>query len=138
VDLIDTNGISALRKKSRMNPGVIDFFERFSGGNEALYWPAVTVGELRRSVELLRYRGDADQALLMKNGLDQRLFDYSGKILEFDTLIAQVWRRLCVPSPQNLLDKQIAAAALMHDLIVVRPHTADFEGVGLEIINPFV
>ena len=136
--LIDTNVISELRKKSRVNPGVIDFFKHVSAGNDALYLSAVTVGELRRGVELIRNRGDIEQALLLENWLEMLLSDYSGKILEFDTLIAQVWGRLRVPNPENPLDKQIAATALVHDLIVVTRNTADFEGTGLEIINPFV
>lgn len=138
VYLIDTNVISELRKKSRMNPGVNDFFERLGAGNDALYLSAVTVGELRRGVELIRHRGDTEQALLLENWLEKLLSDYSGKILEFDSLIAQVWGRLRVPNPENPLDKQIAATALVHDLIVVTRNAADFAGTGVEIINPFV
>lgn len=138
VYLIDTNVISELRKKSRMNRGVIDFFERISVGNQELYLSAVTIGELRRGVELIRHRGDVEQAIVLENWLEKLLSDYSGKILEFDTLIAQVWGRLRVPNPENPLDKQIAATALVHDLIIVTCNSADFEGTGLKIVNPFV
>jgi predicted nucleic acid-binding protein len=138
VYLIDTNVISELRKKSRANPGVVAFFEEVSARNNALYLSAVTVGELRRGVELIRYRGDIQQAQLLENWLEKLLSDYSESILEFDTLTAQVWGRLRVPNPENSLDKQIAATALVYGLIVVTRNTADFEGTGLEILNPFI
>ena len=138
VYLIDTNVISELRKKSRANPGVVTFFDEVSTSNHALYLSAVTVGELRRGVELIRYRGDIQQAQLLENWLEKLLSDYSESILEFDTLTAQVWGRLRVPNPENSLDKQIAATALVYGLIVVTRNTADFEGAGLEILNPFI
>ncbi len=64
--------------------------------------------------------------------------DYSENILEFDTLTAQVWGRLRMPNPENPLDKQLAATALVYDLVVVTRNTADFEGMGLDILNPFI
>lgn len=98
---------------------------------------AVTVGELRRGVELIRHRGDGEQAGLLEIWLDELLYSYSGKILEFDSLVAQVWGRLRVPNPENPIDKQIAATALVHNLVVVTRNTADFTGTGVEIFNPF-
>jgi hypothetical protein len=48
-------------------------------------------------------------------------------VLAFDAEAAQVWGRLRVPHPEHLLDKQIAAVALVYDLAVVTRNTADFE-----------
>jgi toxin FitB len=60
--LIDTNVISEARKKSRANRGVADFFKRVAVANEPVYLSAITVGELRRGVELVRHRGNTEQA----------------------------------------------------------------------------
>jgi predicted nucleic acid-binding protein len=42
-----------------------------------------------------------------------------------------------VPNPEHELDKQIAAIALVNDLMVVTRNTADFEGTGVKLMNPF-
>lgn len=135
--LIDTNVISEIRKRSRANAGVIKFFDQIRASTAPIYLSAVTVGELRRGVELIRHRGDGEQAGLLEIWLDELLYSYSGKILEFDSLVAQVWGRLRVPNPENPIDKQIAATALVHNLVVVTRNTADFTGTGVEIFNPF-
>ena len=50
---------------------------------------------------------------------------------------AQVWGRLRVPRPENAIDKQIAATALIHDLTLVTQNTDHFEGLGTRALNPF-
>ncbi len=136
--LIDTNVISEARKKSRANPGVIDFFHRVASAGEPVYLSVITIGELRRGVELIRLRGDAEQAGLLKNWLSAVLEQYADKVLALDADAAQVWGRLRVPNPEHALDKQIAATALVHDLTVVTRNAADFAGTGVKIMNPFV
>ncbi|MFS6827406.1 hypothetical protein [Cyanobium sp. ATX-6F1] len=44
---------------------------------------------------------------------------------------------LRVPHPEHALDKQIAAIALLHDLTVVTRNTVDFNGTGVNLLNPF-
>jgi predicted nucleic acid-binding protein len=103
----------------------------------ALYLSAVTVGELRRGVELIRYRGDTAQAALLEQWLGGVLQEYADRVLPFDVEAAQVWGRLRVPFPAHELDKQIAATALIHDLTVVTRNVADFEGSTVALFNPF-
>jgi hypothetical protein len=57
--------------------------------------------------------------------------------LLFDEDIAQLWGRIRVPNPENAIDKQIAATALVHDLIVVTRNHKDFSSTGVKTLNPF-
>lgn len=136
--MIDTNVISEARKKSRANPGVIDFFHRVASARDSVYLSVITIGELRRGVELIRLRGDTEQAGLLENWLSAVLEQYADKVLAFDADATQVWGRLRVPNPEHALDKQIAATALVHDLTVVTRNATDFAGTGVKLMNPFV
>jgi predicted nucleic acid-binding protein len=105
VYLIDTNIISEARKQSRAHPGVIDFFRQATIAGTPLYLSVITVGELRRGVELIRHRGDAPQAALLGQWLETLLEQYAGSILGFDSDAAQVWGRLRVPHAEHELDQ---------------------------------
>lgn len=135
--LIDTNVVSEGRKTAKANPGVAHFFKQVTAAGTPVYLSAVSVGELRRGVELIRHRGDADQAKLLEAWLTIVLEEFGENILPFDAEAAQVWGRLSVPNPQHQLDKQIAAIALVNDLTVVTRNTADFEGTSVKLENPF-
>ena len=135
--LVDTNVISEARKRSKANKGVQDFFKLVTSERTPVFVSVVTVGELRRGVELIRHRGDTRQAALLEKWLDKLLVKYQDFILDFDKNIAQLWGRLRVPHPENALDKQIAATALIHDLTVVTRNHKDFTKTGVRTLNPF-
>ena len=135
--LIDTDVISELRKKDQANPGVVAFFKEVSSRDVPVYLTVVTIGELRRGVELIRYRGDTKQAQTLERWLTRLLADYRDSVLSFDEDVAQIWGRLRVPHPENPLDKQIAATALIYDLILVTRNVKHFAVTGVKLINPF-
>jgi predicted nucleic acid-binding protein len=135
--LIDTNVVSEARKNAGASRGVLAFFENVAASGEAVFLSAISVGELRRGVELIHRRGDADQAERLEAWLAVVVERFSERILAFDADAAQVWGRLRVPDPSHPLDKQIAAIALVNDLILVTRNTADFEGLGVKLANPF-
>lgn len=133
--LVDTNIISEARKGVKANLGVKKFFQETDAND--IYLSAQTIGEIRRGLENIRHRGDLPQTKKLEKWLDVLVNDYADKILSFDEECAQVWGRLMSPHPQHPIDKQIAAIALIHDLIVVTRNVDDFHGTGVEIKNPF-
>lgn len=135
--LVDTDVISEARKGERANAGVRTFFRNASREGTGLFLSAVTIGELRQGTELIRHRGDRPQALRLERWLDRLTSDYADSILPFDEDTAHVWGRLRVPHPENPLDKQIAATALIYDLIVVSRNCSHYEPTGVRVLNPF-
>jgi predicted nucleic acid-binding protein len=135
--LVGTDAISELRKGPRSNAGVRSFFERAGDEGMEIYLSAVTIGELRQGVERIRYRGDKAQAEKLERWLIRLTTIFADRILAFDEETAQVWDRLRVPNPENPLDKQIAATALIHDLAVVSRNVAHFAPTGAQVVNPF-
>ena len=119
--LVDANVISEVRKGRRADAGVQAFWSASIRDDSPIFLAAVTVGELRRGVELIRHRGDHPQALLLEQWLAEVLQQYGDR----------------VPNPHNAIDKQIAAIALLHDLTVVTRNIDDFVGCGVRLNNPF-
>jgi predicted nucleic acid-binding protein len=135
VYLVDTNVISEARKGAKANSGVKKFFQETEADD--LYLSAQTIGEIRRGLENIRYRGDLPQTKKLEKWLNLVVADYADKILTFDEECAQVWGRLMSPHPEHPIDKQIAAIALIYDLTVVTRNVDDFRGTGVGIKNPF-
>src|SRR5262249_27465732 len=71
--LIDTNVISEARKRAKANRGVRRFFRRVIKERTPVFLSVITIGELRRGVELLRHRGDSRQAERLEEWLNALL-----------------------------------------------------------------
>jgi hypothetical protein len=135
--LIDTNVISELRKKSKMNLGVKAFFKKAELEKHPLYLSVITIGELHRGVEQIRHRGDLKQASLLEKWLNAILEEFEQHILPFDREEALVWGKLRSPHHENALDKQIAATAITYGMTVITRNTGDFINTGASVLNPF-
>jgi toxin FitB len=135
--LFDTNVVSELRKGERADAGVLDLVRDLNARDAPVYLSVVTLGELRRGVDLLRHRGDGPQAERLEAWLGVLLDDYGERVLDFGREEALLWGRLRCPHPENALDKQIAATALINDLTLVTRNTRHFSATGVTLLNPF-
>ena len=123
--------------KKECEPRCSNILQNTEQQTSQLYLSVITVGELRRGIEKIRYRNDHAQAEQLEHWLNHLIKDYSEQILEFDNTEANVWGKLRVPHHENAIDKQIAATALTYDLTVVTRNTNDFAGTGVKLLNPF-
>ena len=133
--LVDTDVLIEARKGECANTGVRSFFQRAKEDDVPLFLSAITIGELRQGVETIRLRGDGLQAERLERWLERITIEYSESILALDAEIAQIWGRLRVP--ENPLDKQIAATALIYGLTVATRNTAHYSATGVQLLNPF-
>jgi toxin FitB len=73
----------------------------------------------------------------VQNWLESVLEAFEGRILSFDQTCALIWGKLRSGNDQNLIDKQIAAMALIYDLTIVTRNTRHYDGTGVRVLNPF-
>jgi len=132
--LIDTNAISELRKGHKADLGVRAFLK---ANEDSLFLPVQAIGELSFGVESLRRKGDLTQAERVQEWLDLVLDTFEGKVLSFDQACSLTWGRLRSGNDQNLVNKQIAAIALIYDLTIVTRNTRHYDGTGVRVVNPF-
>jgi len=66
-----------------MDAGVRKFFAKAEQENAAFFVSVITIGELRRGVEIIRHRGDYPQAEMLDAWLQTIIDNYAENILEF-------------------------------------------------------
>ena len=135
--LLDTNVVSELRKvrAGRSDPGVATWADQVKPGS--LFLSTITLHELELGV-LLMERRDAQQGSLLRQWLEQAVLPaFSGRILVVDAAVARRSAALHLPDPQPFRDGLIAATALEHNLVVVTRNLADFEAIGVRLLNPW-
>lgn len=136
--MLDTNVVSELRKirLGKADSHVADWADRVDAVD--LYLSVVTIQELEIGV-LLAERRDPSQGAIFRAWLNGHVLPaFTGRILAVDIAVAQRSARLHVPDPRPVRDGLIAATALVHGMTVVTRNAADFEGIGVPILNPWI
>lgn len=130
--LLDTNVISELRKP-KPHGAVIAWLQ--SADDAQLFLSAVTVGEIQAGIEITREQ-DAAKAAEIEAWLELVASAYN--ILPMDATIFRCWARLMHRQSDTLYeDAMIAATAQVHGLTVVTRNVADFQALGVDVLNPF-
>ena len=133
--LLDTNIISEVRKGQRSAPNVTDWYAGVS--ESQLFISSLTIGEIRRGIELARRRRDVDQAEALETWLQTVIQRFSGRILTVDTEEADTWGQISVIRPVPVIDGLLAATAMAHDMTLVTRNVSDVEGLGVRVLDPF-
>ncbi|HID37475.1 MAG TPA: type II toxin-antitoxin system VapC family toxin [Ghiorsea sp.] len=132
--LIDTNIISEIRRK-KPDPKVVSWLETRPASS--LYLSVLTLGEIRKGIELL---DDGQRKLQLLDWLEVELpAFFSGRILPVDMKVANRWGQIMVEAgrPIPVIDSLLAATALTHDLMLVTRNRKDFNYCGLKVIDPW-
>lgn len=133
--LVDTNVFSESAKRSP-DPKVVAWLREHEG---ELYLSAITIGELRRGIELLP---DGRRKTQLRDWLGRLTATMKGRILSYNIATANVWGQLKAKWDRTglnvpALDGQIAATAHRRGFVVVTRNTGDFEGTGVRVLDPF-
>jgi predicted nucleic acid-binding protein len=133
--LLDTNVVSELRKGSRADSGVVDWFDQRSP--QELCLSVITVGEIRAGIEQLRPR-DHRQASALDRWLSGLVQFYEDRLLYVDGDVAEEWGRLRARRPAPVVDALLAATARVHRLTLVTRNVRDFKTLDVRLLNPFL
>lgn len=135
--LLDTNTVSETAK-FRPHSGLLAFLS--SAPLEETYLSAITAGEIAYGVERL---SDPVRRTQLRAWADRLLEqEYLGRILPVTKDVMTTWAQLVLRSgktPGQLprMDALLAATAVHHRLTLVTRNTADFEALGVPLLNPW-
>ena len=134
--LLDTNVISELRRPERADRNVVAWAGAISAAS--FFLSAISILEIELGAFQIA-RKDAAQGAVLRAWIDDQILPrFEGRILAVDTIVAQRCARLHVPDPRAERDALIAATAMVHGLTVVTRDVADFEPMGVTLLNPWV
>lgn len=105
--------------------------------DDDLAMSVLSVGEIRRGIELIRERDP-----LAADALDTRLAELvrrlGSRLIGVDDAIAERWGRISAGrEPVPAIDGLIAATAIEHGLAVVTRNERDFARLGVRVVNPW-
>lgn len=133
--VLDTNVVSELRRLEKADPKVAAWASSVPLGSNFL--SAITILELELGI-LSVERKDGPQGHVLRSWFDDQIMPrFEGRILPVDAAVARRCAKLHVPDPRAERDALIAATALVHGMTVVTRNVADFETMGVQLINPW-
>ena len=136
--LLDTNVLSEV---TRPNPDmrVLAWLDQLD--EDRSFVSIISIAEIRRGIALMD-NGRKRDALVewLARDLPQR---FERRIIPVDEPVALAWGDLMGRAKRSgrglsSMDGLIAATAVAHDLTLATRNTRDFEGFGIELIDPWI
>ncbi|MBR5940563.1 MAG: type II toxin-antitoxin system VapC family toxin [Neisseriaceae bacterium] len=134
---LDTNIISELRlsPSKKINPTFAKWAEQIDRNH--CWTSAVVMMEIERGVIRME-RKDALQGQNLRLWLEHFAKPFfEDRIFKIDRTTAEICAKLHVPNMRPESDAWIAASCIQHNLTLVTRNVADFQNLGIELINPF-
>ena len=135
--LLDTNVLSEVTKP-RPNEDVLTWLHELD--EDRTFISIVSIAEIRRGVALMD-KGRKQEALdkWLTDDLPQR---FENRIIPVEGLVARAWGDLMALAKRSgrglaSMDGMIAATAVAHHFSLATRNTKDFEGLGINIIDPW-
>jgi predicted nucleic acid-binding protein len=132
--LVDTNVISEVRKSSRANRQVQDWWNSVQASS--VYLHVLTIGEIQRGILQLQ-KTDRKQAKFLSAWLYGLSRLFSNRLVTLDLAAALVWAEIQLNRTLPHVDSVIAASAIRHDMTLVTRNVRDVRGTGVRCFNPF-
>ncbi|MEF0938579.1 type II toxin-antitoxin system VapC family toxin [Rhizobium sp. BR 362] len=135
--LLDTNIVSDVRRarSGKANQGVLDWIAPIP--EQLLFISAITLFEIELGI-LQVDRRDKVQGTALRNWMEQGVkVAFQGRIVAINEQIALRCAHYNVPDPRELRDAFIGATAWERGFILVTRNTRHFQGMDIELLNPW-
>ena len=132
--LLDTDVISELRKRGRVDEGVERWFSDVDDAE--VFLSVLSIGEMRRGIESIQRR-DRARALTLNRWLHGLAAQFESRLLPVDRAVAEEWGRMNAANTLPAVDGLLAATARVHGLTLVTRNTRDVARTGVPCLDPF-
>jgi predicted nucleic acid-binding protein len=135
--LVDTNIPSELTRE-KPDARVVEFLRNVD--KEGVFLSVTTIGEICKGIATLPV---SQRRAKLQDWLDIDVRSwFAGRIFPVTEAVAERWGHLAATAKQRgvtlaVVDGVMAATALHHDLTLVTRNVKDFEGLGIDISNPW-
>ncbi|MBT3556968.1 MAG: type II toxin-antitoxin system VapC family toxin [Rhodospirillales bacterium] len=135
--IVDTNVLSELMRHEP-DPSVVGWVK--AQATTSLFATTITQAEILYGIRLLPH--SKRRAEIEEAAREMFQADFTGRVLPFDGDAAQAYAEIVVARreegrPISQFDAQIAAISFSRNSIVATRNISDFEGCGIQLIDPW-
>jgi predicted nucleic acid-binding protein len=131
--LLDTNVVSAVRRRDRLPPKVALWLAALPGAQSFI--SAISLLEIEVGICRLE-RSDPGQAAVLRRWKIKWVTEgFRGRVLAVDEAVAEACAALHIADPRPQLEALIAATAIVHEMTLVTRNVADFRGLPIDVLD---